>query len=124
MDSALSIVVLPEPVPPLMTTLNRLAPAIFSAVAIFGDIEPPPAIMSSVMGFAENLRIEIAVPRSESGGTMTLTRLPSFRRASASGVVWSTRRPTEFTIRCAIWNRCSSSRNWIGASSSLPLRST
>ena len=110
-DSALSIVVLPEPVPPEMTTLNRLAPAIFSAVAILGLMLPNPAIMSSVIGLAENLRIEMAVPRSDSGGTITLTRLPSFRRASASGVVWSTRRPTELTMRCAIWNRCSSSRN-------------
>ena len=54
---------------------------------------------------------------------MTLTRLPSGRRASASGVVWSTRRPTLLTMRWAIWNRCSSSRNWIWAISSLPLRS-
>ena len=105
------MVVLPEPVPPEMTMLKRQAPAILSAVAIFCDIEPKPAIMSSVIGFAENLRIEMAVPRKLSGGTMTLTRLPSLRRASASGVVWSTRRPTWFTIRCAIWNRCSSSRN-------------
>ena len=51
---------------------------------------------------------------------MTLTRLPSWRRASASGVVWSTRRPTLLTMRWAIWNRCSSSRNWIWAISSLP----
>jgi hypothetical protein len=122
-DSALSIVVLPEPVPPEMTMLKRHAPAILSAVAIFSDMLPPFAIMSSVIGLAENLRIEIAVPRKLSGGTMTFTRLPSLRRASASGVVWSTRRPTELQIRCAIWNRCSSSRNWIGAISSLPLRS-
>ena len=80
--------------------------------------------MSSVIGFSENLRIEMAVPRKLSGGTMTLTRLPSGRRASASGVVWSTRRPTLLTIRWAIWNRCSSSRNWMWASSSLPLLST
>ena len=119
-DRALSIVVLPEPVPPEMTMLMRLAPAILSAVAILSDIEPKPFIMSIVIGFSENLRIEIAVPRSDSGGTMTLTRLPSCRRASASGVVWSTRRPTLFTIRWAIWNRCSSSRNWIWASWSLP----
>ena len=39
--------------------------------------------MSSVIGFSENLRIEMAVPRRDSGGTMTLTRLPSWRRASA-----------------------------------------
>ena len=122
-DMALSMVVLPEPVPPEMTTFMRLAPAIFSTVAIFSDIEPKPRIMSSVIGFSENLRIEMAVPRSDSGGMMTLTRLPSWRRASASGVVWSTRRPTLLTMRWAIWNRCSSSRNWILASSSLPLRS-
>ena len=53
---------------------------------------------------------------------MTLTREPSWRRASASGVVWSTRRPTLLTMRWAIWKRCSSSRNWICAISSLPLR--
>ena len=123
-DKALSMVVLPEPVPPEMITFMRLAPAILRIVAIFSDIEPKLFIMSSVIGFSENLRIEIAVPRSDSGGTMTLTRLPSWRRASHSGVVWSMRRPTLFTIRWAIWNRCSSSRNWICAISSLPLRST
>ena len=32
-------------------------------VAIFSDIEPKPRIMSSVIGFSENLRIEMAVPR-------------------------------------------------------------
>ena len=83
-------------------------------------IEPKPWSMSIVIGFSENLRIEIAVPRSESGGTITLTRDPSLRRASASGVVWSTRRPTWFTMRCAIWNRCCSSRKRIGAMTSLP----
>ncbi len=122
-DRALSMVVLPEPVPPEMMTFMRQAPAIFSTVAIFSDIEPNPRIMSSVIGFSENLRIEMAVPRSDSGGMMTFTRLPSWRRASARGVVWSTRRPTLLTMRWAIWNRCSSSRNWILASSSLPLRS-
>ena len=124
LESAFSIVVLPEPVPPEMTMLKRLAPAILSVVAIRSLIDPPRAIMSSVIGLAENLRIEMAVPRSDSGGTITLTREPSARRASASGVVWSTRRPTLLTMRCAIWNRCSSSRNWMGAISSLPLRST
>src|SRR3546814_18060631 len=82
-----------------MTMLNRHAPAILSAVAILSDIDPNLAIMSSVIGLAENLRIEIAVPRKLSGGTITLTREPSLSRASASGVVWSTRRPTELQIR-------------------------
>ena len=86
-DKALSIVVLPDPVPPEMITLKRQAPAILSAVAIFSDMLPPLAIMSRVIGLAENLRIEIAVPRNDKGGTMTLTRLPSASRASASGVV-------------------------------------
>jgi hypothetical protein len=76
-DKAFSIVVLPEPVPPEMMMFMRLAPAILSSVAIFSDIDPKPRIMSSVIGFSENLRMEMAVPRSESGGTMTLTRLPS-----------------------------------------------
>ena len=62
-DKALSMVVLPEPVPPEMMTFMRLAPAILSTVAIFSDIEPKPFIMSSVIGFSENLRIEMAVPR-------------------------------------------------------------
>ena len=68
LEIAFSIVVLPEPVPPEMTMLNRLAPAIFSAVAIRGLIEPKPAIMSSVIGLAENLRIEMAVPRKLTAG--------------------------------------------------------
>src|SRR3712207_9295497 len=68
-----------------MMTLKRLAPAILRQVAIFSDIEPKPFIMSSVIGFSENLRIEMAVPRSESGGMMTLTRLPSWRRGAAGG---------------------------------------
>src|ERR671916_2913271 len=84
-DRALSIVVLPEPVPPEMTTFMRHAPAILSAVHILSDIEPKSRSMSSVIGFSENLRIEIAVPRSDSGGTITLTRLPSLRRGAGRG---------------------------------------
>src|SRR3712207_3476934 len=90
-DKALSMVVLPEPVPPEMMTFMRLAPAIFSTVAILSDIEPKPFIMSSVIGFSENLRIEMAVPRSDSGGMITLTRLPSWGRGAAGGgglVTW------------------------------------
>lgn len=60
------------------------------------------AIISSVMGLSENLRIEMAVPRKDKGGMMTLTRLPSFSRASAKGLVWSMRRPTKLQMRCAI----------------------
>src|SRR3546814_14377688 len=76
------MVVLPEPVPPEMTILNRDAPAIFNAVHIFWFIAPHWARLSSVIGLAENLRMEIAVPRRLSGGTITLTRLPYFKRRS------------------------------------------
>src|SRR3546814_19831603 len=79
--------------------------------------------MSSVIGLAENLRIEIAVPRKESGGTMTLRRLPSLRRATASGVVWSTRRSRRLQRRGALWNRSCSLRNRRGALTTGPWRS-
>src|SRR3546814_7963102 len=79
LERALSMVVLPEPVPPEITMLKRQAPAILSAVHIFWLIAPHWASMSSVIGLAENLRMEMAVPRRDSGGTMTLTRLPSGR---------------------------------------------
>ena len=50
-------------------------------------------MMSSVMLFFENLRIEIEQPSIASGGAMILTRLPSSSRASQIGQVSSTRRP-------------------------------
>ena len=101
-----SIVVLPEPVPPEMTMFMRdragdlqvSSPSsrTFRAEALHHVERVNP-------GFSEKLPNEMAVPRSDSGGMMTLTRLPSWRRASQSGLVWSIRRPTLFTIRCAIW---------------------
>ena len=42
---------------------------------------------------------------------MMLTRLPSLRRASTSGVDSSTRRPTSVTMRVATCSTCGSSRN-------------
>src|SRR3546814_15703352 len=97
------MVVLPEPVPPEMTILNRDAPAIFNAVHIFWFIAPHWARLSSVIGLAENLRMEIAVPRRLSGGTITLTRPPSFTRDSARGVVSSQRSATWLTSRGENW---------------------
>src|SRR4051812_22411555 len=114
-DNALSMVVLPEPVPPEMTTFIRDAPAIFSTVAIFSDIEPKPFIMSRVIGFSENLRIEIAVPRSDSGGMMTLARLPSCRGAAHSGGGWAIRAAALFAMRCRGWERKFFSRDTVWA---------
>ena len=84
-DRALSNVVLPEPVPPEIRMLSRQRAAIFSSVAIAGEMLPFCAMMSRVIVFLENLRIEIEAPSIASGGMMMLTRLPSARRASTSG---------------------------------------
>ena len=83
---AFSSVVLPEPVPPEIRMLRRPRPAIFSTVAMSGEMLPCRAITSSVISFLENLRIEMVGPSMASGGMMMLTRLPSLRRASTSGV--------------------------------------
>ncbi len=122
-DSALSVVVLPEPVPPEITMLSRAREAIFSTTAISGEMEPLLAIVSSVIVFLENLRIEIEAPSMASGGAMMLTRLPSARRASTSGVDSSMRRPMAVTMRVAIAITWPLSRNVTPVSSSLPLRS-
>ncbi len=66
--------------------LSRQRAAIFNTVAIAGETLPFAAIVSSVIDFFENFRIEIAAPSIASGGMMMLTRLPSGRRASTSGL--------------------------------------
>src|SRR3546814_20891156 len=58
-DSAFSNVVLPEPVPPEIRMLRRLREAIFSTVAMGGEMLFCWVITSSVMPFLEHLRIEI-----------------------------------------------------------------
>src|SRR5258707_8803110 len=83
-DSALSSVVLPEPVPPEIRMFSRQRDAIFNTVAIAGEMLPPAAIVSRVMLFFENLRIEIDAPSSANGGMMKFTRLPSGRGAATS----------------------------------------
>ena len=63
-------------------------------------------------------------PRSASGGRMTLTRLPSGRRASTIGEDSSTRRPTAVTMRSITWRYCASSVKRTSVCSTRPLRST
>ena len=71
MEMALSIVVLPEPVPPEMTMLKRLAPAIFSAVAMAFDIDPPAGVTgTAVLG---EIEIEYVIDRGPKTGTVTGT---------------------------------------------------
>ena len=123
-DRALSSVVLPEPVPPEIRMLRRERAPTFRTVAMASDMFAWDAMISSVMPFLANLRIEIDGPSIASGGMMMLTRLPSSSRASTSGEDSSTRRPTPFTMRAAMFSTCELSRNCMLVSSSLPLRST
>ena len=53
-----------------------------------------------------NLRMVSAGPSMASGGAMTLTRLPSGRRASQIGLDSSTRRPTWLTMRWQMFISC------------------
>ena len=106
----LSVVVLPEPVPPETKTLSRASmqarrKSNISAVAV-----PKPTRSSTVNGVAENFRIVITGPISDSGGMIALTREPSGRRASTRGLVWSMRRPRGVMMRSMIRMTCSSLR--------------
>ncbi len=78
---------------------------------------------STVSGLAENFRIVITGPTSDSGGMMALTREPSGRRASTIGDDSSMRRPSGATIRSMIRMTWSSFWNTTLVISSRPLRS-
>ena len=84
-DMALSIVVLPEPVPPEISTLSRAATTAFSTSATCAGTEPISISRAMLIGVLANLRIDSSDPSSASGGTTALTRLPSARRASTIG---------------------------------------
>ena len=97
-DSALSSVVLPEPVPPEMITLSRAWTTAFSTTPTCRGIEPYSIIVSISIGILENLRIDSSDPSIAKGATIALTRDPSAKRASTKGELSSTRRPTAETI--------------------------
>ena len=78
---------------------------------------------STVNGDAENFRIVITGPTSDSGGMMALTREPSVRRASTMGDDSSTRRPIGAMIRSMIRITWSSFWKTTFVSSRRPLRS-
>ena len=64
------------------------------------SVSVPMAIRSCTWnGSLANLRMVRIEPSSDSGGTMTLTREPSARRASTIGEASSMRRPTDETMR-------------------------
>ena len=102
--------VLPEPVPPEISTLQRQRPMICRISAPSGVIAPNLTSWSSVSLSFLNLRMVSAGPSIASGGTMALTREPSARRASQIGEDSSTRRPTWLTMRWQMFSSCWLSR--------------
>ena len=108
-DSALSSVVLPEPVPPEMITLSRASTIACSTSTTLAGIEPYEIMVAILIGILENLRIDSSDPSMAKGATIALTREPSASRASTNGDDSSTRRPTAETIFWMIRSRCFSS---------------
>jgi hypothetical protein len=84
-DNALSMVVLPEPVPPEMMVVTRAFTAAASSSAICGRSAPTSMSLLRLNGFLENFRIDTSGPSTPIGRTATLTREPSKRRASHIG---------------------------------------
>ncbi len=123
-ERALSVVVLPVPVPPEMRTFSLPWTQAARKCAALADTDPKLIRSSIVYGSRENFRMVSTGPRSESGGMMAFTRLPSGRRASTIGDDSSTRRPTWETILSMMRSRCASSTKVDVDSSSLPARST
>ena len=123
-ESALSMVVLPEPVPPEMMSVTRALTVAASTSAICGRIAPTSTSLLRLNGFLENLRIETSGPSTATGRTATLKREPSSRRASHIGCDSSTRRPTAATILLMMRSRCCSSLKRTPHGSSWPPRST
>ena len=115
-----SSVVLPEPVPPEISTLQRQRPITCSTRAPSGLIEPNLTRSSRVSLSFLNLRMVSVGPSSDSGGAMTLTREPSSRRASQIGELSSTRRPTWLTMRWQMFISWALSRKRILVSCTLP----
>ena len=124
LESTLSSVVFPVPVPPLTTMLRRPFTHWSMKCATCGVNDPKPMRSSTVYGSLENFRMVMNGPPIDSGCTTTLTREPSGRRASTIGFASSTRRPTWLTILSMMRRRWVSSTNFTSVSVSLPLRST
>ena len=85
-DRTLRVVVLPEPVPPETKTLSFASTQTRMNSNISSVAVPNRMRSSTVNGLAENLRMVITGPTSESGAMMQFTREPSGSRASTLGL--------------------------------------
>jgi len=105
--STFSSVVLPEPVPPLMTMFCLCLTHSSRNRAICRLSVPKPMRSSTVKGSEANLRMVSVGPVSASGAMMAFTREPSGRRASTMGLDSSMRRPMGETMRRMMFITCS-----------------
>ena len=111
-ESAFRSVVLPEPVPPEISTFSSASTQRCRKSTV-SELSVPSRIISFRSSrLLLNLRIVTSGPLSESGGMTALTRLPSGSRASTIGDDSSMRRPTCATILLMIRRKCDSSLNW------------
>ena len=122
-DRTLSVVVLPEPVPPQTNTFRRASTAARRNSNMSGVAVPNRMRSSTVKGEAENFRMVMTGPTRDSGGMMAFTREPSVRRASTIGDDSSTRRPIGAMIRSMMRMTWSSFWKTTFVSSRRPLRS-
>ena len=123
-DSTFKVLVLPEPVPPLIKMFRWPRTQARSSSAV-GAVKVPNLMRSSTPnGSVENLRIVSSEPSTASGGTTALTRLPSGSLASTMGLASSTRRPTRATILSMVRRRWLSSAKAASTGYSRPERST
>ena len=124
LESTFRSVVLPAPVPPLISALSRAFTQCDRNSSI-GRVSARSVTRSSARRrSAGKRRIESSGPSTASGGMIALTREPSGSRASTIGELSSTRRPTALTMRSITRIRWRSSWKLAATFSSCPPRST
>jgi hypothetical protein len=123
-ESAFSVVVLPEPVPPLTSTDARAATHSARNSASAAGSAPRTTSSRSEKPSRRKRRIVRHGPASDSGEITTFTRDPSGNRASQSGDASSTRRPSGARIRSIACRSSPSPANRTAVGSSRPPRST
>ncbi len=123
-ERALSVVVFPEPVPPLTRIEARPATATASSSATAAGSVPPATRSRSEKPSRRKRRMVRQAPPSESGGITTFTREPSGSRASHSGEASSTRRPSGARMRSIACISSASEPKLTAVGSMRPPRST